>query len=136
MRELQNSCRHLGTRPLQVHIGQKIAATKCTSRSTVSSSKPVPIRRAGLRRRSNIPASSTSRQEDTGSDDQKQRRFGGHLRILNGRRECSIRFVCVNGVIGNFEANLPITRASSTGRCNTGLQFTRRSFKAQGFSRR
>ena len=26
-------------------------------------------------------------------------------------------------------------RAGSTGRCNTGLQFTRRSFKAQGFSR-
>jgi hypothetical protein len=25
-------------------------------------------------------------------------------------------------------------RAVSTGRCNTGLEFTRRSFKAQGFS--
>jgi hypothetical protein len=27
------------------------------------------------------------------------------------------------------------SRAGSTGRCNTGLQFTRRRFKAQGFSR-
>jgi hypothetical protein len=27
------------------------------------------------------------------------------------------------------------TLASSTGRCNTGLQFTRRGFKAQGLSR-
>ena len=31
--------------------------------------------------------------------------------------------------------NLLETPAGSTGRCNTGLQFTRRSFKAQGFSR-
>jgi hypothetical protein len=27
------------------------------------------------------------------------------------------------------------SRAASTGRCNTGLQFTRRGFKAQGLSR-
>jgi hypothetical protein len=39
------------------------------------------------------------------------------------------------GVSGNFVTNLPKLRAGSTGRCNTGLQFTRRSFKAQGFSR-
>ena len=30
---------------------------------------------------------------------------------------------------------LPETTAGSTGRCNTGLEFTGRSFKAQGFSR-
>jgi hypothetical protein len=32
-------------------------------------------------------------------------------------------------------SNFPKTRAGSTGRCNSGLEFTRRSFKAQGFSR-
>jgi hypothetical protein len=32
-------------------------------------------------------------------------------------------------------SNLPKMRAGSTGRCNTGLQFTRRGFKAQGLSR-
>ena len=32
-------------------------------------------------------------------------------------------------------ANLPKMWAGSTGRCNTGLQFTRRGFKAQGLSR-
>ncbi len=30
-------------------------------------------------------------------------------------------------------SKLPCSRAGSTGGCNTGLQFTRRSFKAQGF---
>jgi hypothetical protein len=34
-----------------------------------------------------------------------------------------------------LEEKLPKTPAISTGRCNTGLEFTRRSFKAQGFSR-
>ena len=29
----------------------------------------------------------------------------------------------------------PKSPAGSTGRCNTGLEFTRRSFKAQGFAR-
>jgi hypothetical protein len=32
-----------------------------------------------------------------------------------------------------LRSNLPETRAVSTGRCNTGLEFTSRSFKAQGF---
>ena len=32
-------------------------------------------------------------------------------------------------------SNLPKSRAGSTGRCNTGLQFTRRRFKAQSLSR-
>src|ERR1035441_6546691 len=37
---------------------------------------------------------------------------------------------------GNLaRVNLPKTPAGSTGRCNTGLQFTRRGFKAQGLSR-
>jgi hypothetical protein len=31
--------------------------------------------------------------------------------------------------------NLPEIQAGSTGRCNTGLQFTRRRLKAQGLSR-
>ena len=31
--------------------------------------------------------------------------------------------------------DFPEQRAVSTGRCNTGLQFTRRRFKAQGLSR-
>jgi hypothetical protein len=30
--------------------------------------------------------------------------------------------------------SLPKSPASSTGRCNTGLKFTRRGFKAQGLS--
>ena len=45
-------------------------------------------------------------------------------------------------VFGRFEglafrerSKLPVTRAVSTGRCNTGLEFTRRSLKAQGLSR-
>ena len=33
------------------------------------------------------------------------------------------------------DANLPFGSAGSTGRCNTGLQFTRRSLKAQVLSR-
>jgi hypothetical protein len=39
--------------------------------------------------------------------------------------------------LDDSQSKLPVpkTRAGSTGRCNTGLQFTRRSFKAQGFSR-
>jgi hypothetical protein len=32
-------------------------------------------------------------------------------------------------------ATYPLPAAGSTGRCNTGLKFTRRSFKAQGLSR-
>jgi len=36
--------------------------------------------------------------------------------------------ICVFG-------KLPNNRAVSTGRCNTGLKFTRRSLKAQGLSR-
>jgi len=37
--------------------------------------------------------------------------------------------------IRKIDPNLPKSRAGSTGRCNTGLQFTRRRFKAQGLSR-
>jgi hypothetical protein len=39
-----------------------------------------------------------------------------------------------NEVRNTFETNLPQTWAVSTGRCNTGLQFTRRGLKAQGLS--
>ena len=39
-------------------------------------------------------------------------------------------------VFDNFNLSyLPITRAGSTGRCNTGLEFTRRRLKAQSLSR-
>jgi hypothetical protein len=41
----------------------------------------------------------------------------------------------VREIHGKLRSKLPKTWAGSTGRCNTGLQFTRRSFKAQGFSR-
>jgi hypothetical protein len=37
-------------------------------------------------------------------------------------------------VIGNNEIGLTESRAVSTGRCNTGLEFTRRSLKTQGLS--
>jgi hypothetical protein len=40
---------------------------------------------------------------------------------------------CLRGV--NQDSKLPKTSAGSTGRCNTGLQFTRRRLKAQGLSR-
>jgi len=36
---------------------------------------------------------------------------------------------------GTAAAQFPESRAGSTGRCNTGLEFTRRGFKAQGLSR-
>jgi hypothetical protein len=38
-------------------------------------------------------------------------------------------------VCGKFGSKFLIIPAVSTGRCNTGLQFTRRSFKAQSLSR-
>jgi len=40
-----------------------------------------------------------------------------------------------SGAVRTQNAKLPITPAGSTGRCNTGLQFTRRRFKAQSLSR-
>ena len=40
-----------------------------------------------------------------------------------------------NRLSGKVKPNCPKSPAGSTGRCNTGLKFTRRSFKAQGFSR-
>ena len=48
-------------------------------------------------------------------------------------------FFNVNGA-HPYENPTPLTNfmemlAGSTGRCNTGLEFTRRSFKAQSFSR-
>jgi hypothetical protein len=50
--------------------------------------------------------------------------------------ECSF----VTSQIGAYRVRpLPLlillSSAGSTGRCNTGLEFTRRSFKAQGLSR-
>jgi hypothetical protein len=44
------------------------------------------------------------------------------------------KFFCIQSDSGQI-LHLPITRAVSTGRCNTGLQFTRRRLKAQGLSR-
>ncbi|MBB5330808.1 hypothetical protein HDF14_004444, partial [Edaphobacter lichenicola] len=47
---------------------------------------------------------------------------------------CIPFFFCVQSVSVQ-SLSLPITLAVSTGRCNTGLQFTRRRLKAQGLSR-
>src|ERR1700735_1126200 len=48
-------------------------------------------------------------------------------------KESAMRPKC--RIFGKLGMKLPITPAGSTGRCNTGLQFTRWSFKAQGLSR-
>jgi hypothetical protein len=60
---------------------------------------------------------------------------GRHERTADVPKIAVLDFSLQNGVIGNFVTNLPKCRASSTGRCNTGLKFTRRGFKAQGLSR-
>jgi hypothetical protein len=51
-------------------------------------------------------------------------------RDVSGKRY----FVKVHSIWMLATAKLPKTRAVSTGRCNTGLEFTRRSLKTQGLS--
>jgi hypothetical protein len=54
-----------------------------------------------------------------------------HVNVFVGRRALNFHETGFRHVQPQF----PKTRAVSTGRCNTGLEFTGRSFKAQGFSR-
>jgi hypothetical protein len=54
-----------------------------------------------------------------------------HANVFVGRRALNFHETGFRHVQPQF----PKTRMVSTGRCNTGLEFTDRSFKAQGFAR-
>jgi hypothetical protein len=56
--------------------------------------------------------------------------------LLDGDGQSPIVHLWVSvGFLSQLRFKLPINPAGSTGRCNTGLQFTRGGFKAQGLSR-